>query len=186
MWLHKNTRLIRVCIKQCYYSKYSNCQPSRILVPTVLSPLHWRDDKVNNKVLIICKEKCASASRYLILYYFINFSIFHFLCYTTIFYVILFCRFFFACPPTIFHRMKCPPVWKAWRRHWANAVLSQIFTHKICLAYAIRSHVSVVSLVVAVPSIITINCSVAGLDLGRYSTFLSKFLEYSPPLPVER
>ena len=41
-------------------------QPSRNLVPRVLSPLWLRDDKV----LIICKKKCASASRYLILYYF--------------------------------------------------------------------------------------------------------------------
>ena len=55
MWLHKNTRITRVCnYKQCYYSKYSNCQPSRNLVPRVLSPLHWRDDKV----LINWKEKC--------------------------------------------------------------------------------------------------------------------------------
>ena len=69
--LHKNTRLTRVCNKQCYYSKYSNCQPSRNLVPRVLSPLLWRD----HKVLIRCKEKCASASRYLILYYFISYNI---------------------------------------------------------------------------------------------------------------
>ena len=69
--MHKNTRLTRLCNNQCCYSKYSNCQPSCNLVPRVLSPLQWRDDKV----LIICKEKCASASRYLILYYFICYNI---------------------------------------------------------------------------------------------------------------